>query len=208
MLYLQVLYQRLNRDCSFREIFAERALMRTIVQFFFREARFRKPAGRIFRPSFNPFRKFFRRKRRLAEEDISNNFEAAAATGCFAAAGPGPTPAKRSPTKSLGEEARRLPRHLPVPVPVSDPVAIPAAIPAAGQAPPGPPHPRGHKKNRHRQRCRTPFQVYREETTPDPSWGPCLRGSKEPESRSCPRCSRSGRCSPAASAAAAWHVRG
>ena len=64
------------------------------------------------------------------------------------------------------------------------------------------------QKNRHRQRCRTPFQVYREETTPDPSWGPCLRGSKEPESRSCPRCSRSGRCSPAASAAAAWHVRG
>lgn len=134
---------------------------------FFREARFRKPAGRIFRPSFNPFRKFFRRKRRLAEEDISNNFEAAAATRPF----------RRRHSRRRAGSAR------------------PAASARA-------------QKNRHRQRCRTPFQVYREETTPDPSWGPCLRGSKEPESRSCPRCSRSGRCSPAASAAAAWHVRG
>lgn len=32
--------QRLNRHCSFREIFAERALMRTIVQFFFAKPAF------------------------------------------------------------------------------------------------------------------------------------------------------------------------
>ena len=184
--------------------------MRTIVQFFFAKPAFGNPPGGYSDPVLIRSGNFSDEKDDLRKRTFRTISKRLPPPGRFAAAGPGPTPAKRTPTKSPGEEARRLPRHLPVPVPVpvSDPVAIPAAIPAAGQAPPGPPHPRGHKKNRHRQRCRTPFQVYREETTPDPSWGPCLRGSKEPESRSCPRCSRSGRCSPAASAAAAWHVRG
>lgn len=212
MLYLQVLYQRLNRDCSFREIFAERALMRTIVQFFFAKPAFGNPPGGYSDPVLIRSGNFSDEKDDLRKRTFRTISKRLPPPGRFAAVGPGPTPAKRCPTKMPGEEARR---RSPAP---------PRSRSRSRSRFRSRRHSRRHsrrragsarpaasaraQKNRHRQRCRTPFQVYREETTPDPSWGPCLRGSKEPESRSCPRCSRSGRCSPAASAAAAWHVRG
>ena len=42
---------------------------------------------------------------------------------------------------------------------------------------------------------------------PAPSWAPRRASRPASESRSCPRCSRSARCSPATSAAAVWRVR-
>ena len=222
MLYLQVLYQRLNRDCSFREIFAERALMRTIVQFFFAKPAFGNPPGGYSDPVLIRSGNFSDEKddlRKRTFRTISKRLPPPAVS-------PPPDPA-RPPRR---EVRRRAPAKKPGASPIQSPdPARPPRRDARRRSPappPAPPRFRSRRrsrrragsarpaasaraqKNRHRQRCRTPFQVYREETTPDPSWGPCLRGSKEPESRSCPRCSRSGRCSPAASAAAAWHVRG
>lgn len=43
---------------------------------------------------------------------------------------------------------------------------------------------------------------------PDPSWDPTREPTAAGESRFSPRCSRSGRCCPAARGAAAWHARG
>ena len=42
---------------------------------------------------------------------------------------------------------------------------------------------------------------------PAPSWAPRRASRPASESRSCPRCSRNARCSPATSAAAVWRVR-
>ena len=208
MLYLQVPYQRLNRHCSFREIFAERALMRTIVQFFFAKPAFGNPPGGYSDPVLIRSGNFSDKR----DDSRKRTFRTISKRMPPPAVSPPPIPARpprrdarrRVPAEMPGEEARRRPRsrrrsRSRRPSRHRSRRRAGSARPAASAR---------AQKNRHRQRCRTPFQVYREETTPDPSWGPCLRGSKEPESRSCPRCSRSGRCSPAASAAAAWHVRG
>lgn len=125
MLYLQVLYQRLNRDCSFREIFAERALMRTIVQFFFAKPAFGNPPGGHSDPVFIRSGNFSDEKDDLRKRTFRTISKRLPPPGRFAAAGPGPTPAKRTPTKSPGEEnpdgeARRLP----------DPVSGPGPTPA------------------------------------------------------------------------------
>ena len=50
--------------------------------------------------------------------------------------------------------------------------------------------------------CQRPHLSFK----PRPSSAPPRRPAKGSESRSCPRCSRSGRCSPAANATAVWHV--
>ncbi len=42
---------------------------------------------------------------------------------------------------------------------------------------------------------------------PAPSWAPRRASRPASESRSCPRCSRNARCSPATSATAVWRVR-
>ena len=51
--------------------------------------------------------------------------------------------------------------------------------------------------------CQRPHLSFK----PRPSSVPSRKPAKGSESRSCPRCSRSGRCFPAANATAVWHVQ-
>ncbi len=132
MLYLQVLYQRLNRDCSFREIFAERALMRTIVQFFFAKPAFGNPPGGYSDPVLIRSGNFSDEKddlRKRTFRTISKRLPPPAVS-------PPPDPARpprrdarqRCPAKKPGASPGTSPFPFPFPFPIPSPFPPPGRL--------------------------------------------------------------------------------
>lgn len=90
-----------------------------------------------------------------------------------------------------GTKTDRVGRHPAVPERNTPSRSVPQFHPSSGlqlRSPAPPPTPSGLR--------------------PDPSWVPTREPTAAGESRFFPRCSRSGRCCPAARGAAAWHARG
>ena len=146
---------RLNRDCSFREIFAERALMRTIVQFFFAKPAFGNPPGGYSDPVLIRSGNFSDEKddlRKRSFRTISKRLPPPAVS-------PPPDPA-RPPRR---EVRRRAPAKKPGASPGTSPFPFPFPIPSPFP-PPFPPPGRLRPARRIRAGTKKPASP----TMPDP----------------------------------------